>query len=77
MLIEKVKVWFINSPPSHALWFVYIWMRGKEEWVLVYLGPQHKSVEQPVQPMFPDCLSVSCDYGVMKKLTEKYLLYPN
>ena len=30
-------------------------MLGKEEWVLVYLGSQHKCVERPVWPVFPDC----------------------
>ena len=25
-----------------VLWFVYILMHGKEEWVLVELGSQHK-----------------------------------
>ena len=34
-------------------------MHGKEEWVLVYLGSQHKCVKRPVWD-FP---SVSCDYG--------------
>ena len=28
----------------------------------VQLGSQHKYVERPVRPVFPDCLSVSCDY---------------
>ena len=60
-----------NSPHCSALWFVYIWMPGKEESVLVQLGSQHKCVEQPVQPMFSR-LSISCDY-VQTKL---YLTNP-
>ena len=28
-------------------------MPGKEEWVLVWLGSQHKCVEPPVWPVFP------------------------
>ena len=31
-------------------------MPGKEEWVLEYLGSQHKCVEWPVRPVFPDYL---------------------
>ena len=29
-------------------------MPGKEEWVLVLLGSQHKCVERLVWPLFPD-----------------------
>ena len=29
-------------------------MPGKEEWVLVWLGSQHKCVGRPVRPVFPD-----------------------
>ena len=29
-------------------------MHGREEWVLVQLGSQHKRVERPVQLEFPD-----------------------
>ena len=45
-------------------------MHDKREWVLVQLGcqhklgSQHKGVEQPVRSVFPDYLSVSCDYGL-------------
>ena len=46
----------MNSPRCPALWFVYILMPGKEEWVLVYLGSQHKCVERPVRPVFPGYL---------------------
>ena len=48
-----------------ALWFAYILMPGKKEWVLVQLGSQQKCVERPVRPVFTDQLSVSCDYGYM------------
>ena len=48
-----------------ALWFVYILMHTREEWVLVQLSSQHKRIEWPVQPVFPDYLSVSYDYGDM------------
>ena len=54
----------MNSPRCPALWFVYILIPGKEEWVLVYLGSQHKCVERPVRPVFPD--SVSYDYAITK-----------
>ena len=46
----------MNSPRCPALWFVYILMSGKEEWVLVQLGSQHKCLEWPVWPVFPDYL---------------------
>ena len=52
----------VNSVNRTAISFVYILMHGREEWVLVWLGSQHKHVERPVQPVFPDYLSVSCDY---------------
>ena len=41
-------------------------MNIKEEWVLIQLCFQHKCVERPGQPIFPDCLSVSCDYGYIQ-----------
>ena len=44
------------SPRCPALWFVYILMRGNEEWVLVQLGSQHKCVERPIRSEFPDYL---------------------
>ena len=44
----------MSSPRCPPLWFVYILMPGKEEWVLVLLGSQHKCVERPVRPEFPD-----------------------
>ena len=41
-------------------------MHGREEqWeelVLVQHSSQHKRIEQPVWPVFPDYLSISCDY---------------
>ena len=61
-LIKRQKYGSINSPRCPALWFVNILKLGKEEWVLVQLGSQQKHVEQPVWPVFPDYLSVSCDY---------------
>ena len=48
---------------SPAFSFVCILMDGREEWVLVQLGSQHKRVERSVRPVFPDFLSVSCDYA--------------
>ena len=44
---------------------------GKEEWVLVQLGSQCKPVEQPVWPLFPDYLSISCDYDLSYGLKYK------
>ena len=38
-------------------------MQDREEWFLAYLGSQHKCIEQPVQPLFSDYLSISYDYG--------------
>ena len=38
-------------------------MHGREEWVLVSIGSQHKLREWAVRSVFPDYLSVSCDYG--------------
>ena len=49
-----------------AISFVFTLMNGREEWVLVYLGSQHKRVERPVRPEIPDYLSGSCDYGRIK-----------
>ena len=37
-------------------------MNGREKWVLVEHGSQHTHVEPPARPVFPDYLSVSCDY---------------
>ena len=34
-------------------------MYGREEWFLISFGSQHKRLELPV---FPDYLSVSCNY---------------
>ena len=44
----------LTSPLCASLWFVYILIPGKEEWVLVWLGSQHNCVEPPVRPVFPD-----------------------
>ena len=56
---------FTSSLNSPAFSFVYILMRGRKKWVLVWLGSQHKRVERPVRPVFPDSLFVSCDYALM------------
>ena len=61
-LIKRYKYGSIKSPRCPALWFVYILMPGKDEWVLAQLSSQHKCVERPVRPVFPDYLSVSYDY---------------
>ena len=29
-------------------------MHSREDWVLLQLGPQHKHIERPVWPNFPD-----------------------
>ena len=46
-----------------AFSFVYISMHGRREWVL---GSKHKRIEWPVRPVFPDYLSVSYDYVLIK-----------
>ena len=51
-------------------------MPGKEEWVLVYLGSQYKCVEQPDWPVFPDYLSISCGYGLIKHTCSWYNKLP-
>ena len=56
----------LNFP---ALWFIYILMHGRQEWVLLQLGYQHKCVERPVWPVFPDYLFVSCDYVILEHVT--------
>ena len=61
--MEKWKFTSSLNINSTVISFVYILMHGREEWVLVYLGSQHKRVERPVQPLLPDYFSVSCDYG--------------
>ena len=50
-----------------SLWFVYILIPGKEKCVLVYLGSRHKCLQRIVRPVFPDYLSVSCDYNYINK----------
>ena len=35
-----------------AISFVYVFMHGREEWVLVQVGSQNKHVERPVRPCF-------------------------
>ena len=57
----------MNSHWCPDLWVVYILMHGKEEWIVVSLGSQHTCVERPVRSMFPDYLSVSCNYGLDEK----------
>ena len=52
----------VHSLNSTAFLFVYILMYGREEWVLAQLGSPHKCVELPFWTVFPDYLSVSCDY---------------
>ena len=49
-------------------------MHGREEWVLVYLGSQHKHVERPVQPECPDYLSVSGDYAIIYNLQKIFTM---
>ena len=51
-------------------------MHGREEWVLVQLGSQHKFEERPVQPVQP-VYSVSCDYDGTNhvKKTGSYLAF--
>ena len=41
-----------------AVSFVYILMHGREEWVLIQFGSQHKRVERAVRPVFPDHLKI-------------------
>ena len=55
-LTERKKYGSINSPRCPSLWFVYILMPGKEEWVLI----------------FPDYLSVSGDYVQKQNLSCQY-----
>ena len=40
---KEKKYGSINSPRCPALWFVYILMHGREEWVLVSLGSRTAS----------------------------------
>ena len=53
----------LNGP---AFSFVYILMLGREEQVLVQHGSQNKRAVRPVWSVFPDYLSVPCDYGQMQ-----------
>ena len=71
-LIKRQTYGSINSPRCPALWFVYILMPSKEEWVLAQLGSQHKCVDRPVWPVFPDYLSVSYDYGKFNRKRSPY-----
>ena len=49
--------------------FFYLYSdHGREEWVLVELGSQHKRVKRPVWPVFPDYLSISCGYDKNYKI---------
>ena len=38
-------------------------MQARVDWVLIIFGTQKKKKKRPVRPVFPDCLSVSYDYG--------------
>ena len=53
----------VNSPRCPVLWFVYILMHGREEWVLAQIVSQSNCVERLVRPMFPDYLSIFGNYG--------------
>ena len=39
-------------------------MQACVDWVLIILGTQVIKKEQPVRPVFPDYLFVSCDYAL-------------
>ena len=63
MAFSKNAQCFVGALLSKpGLFTVYILMHGREEWVLVWHASQQERVEWPVQPVFPDCLSISCDY---------------
>ena len=59
--VKRHKYGSINSPDCPALWFVYALMHSREEWVLVYLGSQHKRMER----IFPFVMTMV--YPTLKK----------
>ena len=38
-------------------------MQARVDWALIIFGTQVIKAKRPVRPVFPDYLSVSCDYG--------------
>ena len=46
-------------------------MPGKEEWLLVQLGSQHKCIERPVRPEFPDYLFLMTMVRLMRYLRKR------
>ena len=60
--IEKSKCVSIKSLNYLTLWFVNICIHSKKRMgSSIDFCSQSKPVERPVQPVFPDYLSVSCD----------------
>ena len=53
-----------------VLWFLAAFclylMQGRVDWVLIIFGTQVINKKRPVRPLFPDYLSVSYDYGLLK-----------
>ena len=47
---------------SFALVCLYF-MQAHVDWVLIIFGTQVIKKKRPIRPVFPDYLSVSCDYG--------------
>ena len=56
MTLAKKSLHCILNCPD--LWFIYILMHRRGEWNLVQTGSQHKRIEQPIQPVFPDYPSI-------------------
>ena len=51
-LVTRQNYGSLNSPRCPALWFVYILMQDKEEWVLVWLRSQHNAYNGQFDPCF-------------------------
>ena len=48
--------------PSTFLFVFHFFVCARVDWILIIFGTQVIKKKQPVQPVFPDYLSVSYDY---------------
>ena len=65
ILLLSTVLWFL------ALICLYL-MQARVDWVLIIFGTQVIKKKRSVWPVFPDYLSVSCDYGGKFLLSLRY-----
>ena len=70
---KKVKKQVHKQSSYPAFRFIYILMHGREEWVLVQLGSQHKHIKWTVQSVFSEYLSIfyDCVVNYIKIITQQ------